>query len=110
MRVGQPVVDRAGCGIVRVAKLLFGYVAGGPLEQVAKLLHAGKTDLLSKFISKKGRPFSAYLVAGTDGKVGFEFESKERSTKAAAKKETKEEKPKAGTGTLRGKTLSRKGE
>ena len=32
-------------------------------EQVAKLLHTGKTDLLQKFISKKGRPFSAYLVA-----------------------------------------------
>ena len=48
-------------------------------EQVVKLLHSGKTDLLSKFISKKGRPFSAYLVIGADGKVGFEFEP--RNTK-----------------------------
>lgn len=46
-------------------------------EQVIKLLQTGKTDLLPKFMSKKGRPFSAYLVTGADGKVGFEFEPKE---------------------------------
>ncbi len=42
-------------------------------EQMVKLLEAGKTDLLHRFISKKGRPFSAYLSKGPDGKVGFEF-------------------------------------
>jgi DNA topoisomerase-3 len=60
-------------------------------EQVAKLLRTGRTDLLTKFISKKGRPFSAYLVAGADGKVGFEFEP--RQTKITT--ETKTVKPKA---------------
>ncbi|MEK6708277.1 MAG: DNA topoisomerase III [Pseudomonadota bacterium] len=60
-------------------------------EQVAKLLRTGRTDLLSKFISKKGRPFSAYLVASADGKVGFEFEP--RQTKITT--ETKTAKPKA---------------
>ena len=59
-------------------------------EQVAKLLRTGKTDLLPKFISKKGRPFSAYLVTGSDGKVGFEFEP--RKTKETD--ETKTAKPK----------------
>jgi DNA topoisomerase-3 len=59
-------------------------------EQVAKLLRTGKTDLLSKFISKKGRPFSAYLVMGKDGKVEFEFEAKEA-------KETGESKARSGT-------------
>jgi DNA topoisomerase-3 len=49
-----------------------------------KLLETGKTDLLQRFISKKGRPFSAYLVRGADGKVGFEFE--ERKPRAGAKK------------------------
>ena len=46
-----------------------------PIEpaQMKKLLTEGKTDLLHRFISKKGRPFSAYLVKGPDGKVGFEF-------------------------------------
>jgi DNA topoisomerase-3 len=42
-------------------------------EQMQKLLSTGKTDLLHRFISKKGRPFSAFLVRGGDGKVGFEF-------------------------------------
>lgn len=46
-------------------------------EEVIKLLQTGKTDLLTKFMSKKGRPFSAYLVAGPDGRIGFEFEAKE---------------------------------
>jgi DNA topoisomerase-3 len=52
-------------------------------EQVAKLLKEGKTDLLHKFISKKGRPFSAFLVRGGDGKVSFEFAPRE--AKAGAK-------------------------
>ena len=46
-----------------------------PKEQVHKLLVFGKTDLLPKFISKKGRPFSARLKL-ENGKVGFEFAEK----------------------------------
>jgi DNA topoisomerase III len=42
-------------------------------EQVKKLLTARKTDLLDKFISKTGRPFSAWLVLDDKGKVTFEF-------------------------------------
>ena len=42
-------------------------------EQMVKLLATGRTDLLHRFISKKGRPFSAFLVRQPDGKVGFEF-------------------------------------
>ena len=42
-------------------------------EQIRKLLATGRTDLLHRFISRKGRPFSAFLVRGADGKVGFEF-------------------------------------
>jgi len=42
-------------------------------EQIQKLLATGRTDLLHRFISKKGRPFSAFLVRGADGRVGFEF-------------------------------------
>ena len=57
-------------------------------EQMKKLLTEGKTDLLHRFISKKGRPFSAFLVRGPDGKVTFEFaprEPKALKPKAAAK-------------------------
>jgi DNA topoisomerase-3 len=46
-----------------------------PKEQAQKLLATGKTDLLDGFISKRGRPFSAYLKL-EDGKVGFEFPEK----------------------------------
>ncbi|HJT80062.1 MAG TPA: DNA topoisomerase III [Chthoniobacterales bacterium] len=56
-----------------------------PREQVLKLMNAGKTDLLPKFISKKGRPFSAHLKL-ENGKIGFEFaEKKPRAKKGAAK-------------------------
>jgi DNA topoisomerase III len=56
-----------------------------PKEQVQKLIATGKTDLLHKFISKKGRPFSAYLKL-ENGKVAFEFTAKIPRKKAAAKK------------------------
>jgi DNA topoisomerase III len=49
-------------------------------EQVKKLLETGKTDLLHRFISKKGRPFSAFLARQPDGRIGFEFAPRERKT------------------------------
>src|SRR6266446_6847077 len=52
-----------------------------PKEQVQKLISTGKTDLLPKFVSKKGRPFSARLKL-ENGKVGFEFA--ERKPKKSA--------------------------
>ncbi len=55
-----------------------------PPEQAMKIFSTGKTDLLPKFISKKGRPFSAYLKL-EGGKVVFEFEP--RVKKPAAKPE-----------------------
>jgi DNA topoisomerase-3 len=54
-----------------------------PPEQVQKLIATGKTDLLRKFISKKGRPFSAYLKLDK-GKVGFEFEPRKPAAKKKA--------------------------
>lgn len=59
-------------------------------EQVVKLLETGKTDLLTKFISKKGRPFSAYLVVGPEGKIGFEFEQKKPKSGLTAAPKTGE--------------------
>ncbi len=46
-----------------------------PVEraQMEKLLAEGKTDLLTRFISKKGRPFKAFLARQPEGRVGFEF-------------------------------------
>ena len=55
-----------------------------PQEQVQKLIATGKTDLLPKFVSKKGRPFSAHLKL-ENGKVGFEFAAR-KPKKAAPRK------------------------
>ena len=53
-------------------------------DDVRKICAEGKTNLLTKFISKKGRPFNAFLVLDKkSGKVGFEFE--ERKPKAPKK-------------------------
>ena len=55
--------------------------------QMVKLVTEGKTDLLHRFISKKGRPFSAFLVKKPDGNVGFEFAPRvgpKRAPRAAA--------------------------
>lgn len=48
-----------------------------PREQAIKLVTTGKTDLLPRFISKKGRAFAAFLVLEEKGKVGFEFEKRD---------------------------------
>src|SRR5216110_724076 len=61
--------DRGPCKF-KLSKTILGREI--PKEQAQKLLTTGKTDLLDNFISKRGRPFSAYLQL-EDGKVGFEF-------------------------------------
>ena len=43
-------------------------------NELEELLVNSKTPLLSNFISKAGRPFSAYLVLKNGGSVEFEFE------------------------------------
>jgi DNA topoisomerase III len=56
-----------------------------PVEriQMERLLATGRTDLLVRFISKKGRPFKAFLVKTPGGKIGFEFQA--RAAKSGAK-------------------------
>ncbi len=55
-----------------------------PQEQVVKLIETGKTDLIPRFISKKGRPFSAFLTF-ENGKVGFEFEARKPAVRKPAR-------------------------
>jgi DNA topoisomerase-3 len=56
-----------------------------PIEraQMHKLLATGRTDLLPRFISKKGRPFKAFLVKTPGGKIGFEFQPRAPKSGAA---------------------------
>ncbi|MDW8308631.1 MAG: DNA topoisomerase 3 [Verrucomicrobiales bacterium] len=59
-------------------------------EQIKKLLAEGRTDLLPRFISRKGRPFKARLVVGKDGDIGFEFEPREPKTDAEGTSKTRQ--------------------
>ncbi len=52
--------------------------------QLQKLLREGKTDLLPRFISKKGRPFKAFLVKTATGGIGFEFQARAAKTAVAS--------------------------
>jgi DNA topoisomerase-3 len=65
-----------------------------PVEraQMEKLLSTGKTDLLDKFISKRGRPFKAFLVQ-KEGKVQFEFQPRAAKPKKGATKAKAPEEP-----------------
>jgi DNA topoisomerase-3 len=58
-------------------------------EQMKKLLTSGRTDLLTGFVSKKGRRFKAFLVKQPDGKIGFEFQPRAPKAKAAEAPEEK---------------------
>ena len=81
-------------------------------EEIQKLLATGRTDLLHRFISRKGRPFSAFLVRGPDGKVGFEFAPRAAKAASAPKKEAAPEpvkkKKEKGQAKPRAKRAARK--
>ncbi len=57
-----------------------------PREQAIKYFTEGKTDLIDKWISKKGRPFQAALTCNVKGKrmLGWEFPPREPAKKKAA--------------------------
>lgn len=86
-----------------------------PVEraQMEKLLTDGRTELLKGFVSARTRrKFSAFLVRGKDGKVGFEFEAKKpRAGKdgeppgTAEAKPVKTAKPKAAPRAKRSSTV-----
>jgi DNA topoisomerase-3 len=58
-------------------------------EQMKKLLENGRTDLLTSFVSKKGRRFKAFLVKQPDGKIGFEFQPRPAKDKPGEEKPTR---------------------
>jgi len=55
-------------------------------EDVKKLLKDGKTDLISDFVSSKGRQFKAYLLL-EGGSVKFEFENKNAKNRSFRRKQ-----------------------
>jgi len=58
------------------------------LEEVAGMIgEERKTALLEGFISKRGRPFSATLILGDNGRIKWEFPPRENSRPSVASKE-----------------------
>jgi DNA topoisomerase-3 len=72
-------------------------------EQMSKLLHGGKTDLLENFVSNKTRrKFKAYLAYDKkEGKVSFEFEPRPERPGARAASKTAAKGPSAKKATTR---------
>lgn len=50
-------------------------------DHIRQLLTDGKTELITQFISKKKRPFDAYLLLNKAGKISFEFPPRKRKEK-----------------------------
>ena len=42
-------------------------------ENITQLLRDGRTELIKGFISKRRKPFDAYLVLAKNGTIKFEF-------------------------------------
>ena len=57
-------------------------------DEVSQLIATGRTELLEGFRGKSGRPFTASLVVGPDGKVAFEFASGEAADRPTARRAT----------------------
>ena len=53
-------------------------------EKMIKTCTKCHSENYARFISKKGRPFKAYLVKNPDGRVGFEFEPRKPKAGSAA--------------------------
>ena len=56
---------------LRIGKIILGRRIDP--DYIEQLLTDGKTELINGFISKKKRPFDAYLLLDDKGKLGFEF-------------------------------------
>jgi len=61
---------------LRISKMILGRRIDQ--DHIEQLLAKGKTDLITGFISKKKRPFDAYLLLDGKGKLGFEFPPRKR--------------------------------
>jgi len=51
-------------------------------EYITQLLTEGRTELIKGFISKKKRPFDAFLLLGKNGKISFDFPPRKTQKKS----------------------------
>ena len=68
---------------LRIGKIILGRHIDP--DYISQLLSKGRTELINGFISKKKRPFDAYLLLDDKGKLTFEFPPrKKRARKKTA--------------------------
>lgn len=65
---------------LRISKIILGKTISP--DDIRQLLEQGKTPLLKGFISKKRKPFDAYLLLDKRGKISFEFPPRRSRTPA----------------------------
>ena len=65
---------------LRISKLILGRRIDP--DHIAQLLANGRTQLITGFLSKKKRPFDAFLLLDKKGKITFEFPPRKKKEKA----------------------------
>ncbi len=65
---------------LRIAKIILGRRL--EREHISQLLSDGRSPLINGFISKRKKPFDAYLLLDNKGKISFEFPPRERKRRA----------------------------
>jgi len=65
---------------LQISKIILARAITG--DHIRQLLNDGKTELINNFISKKKRPFDAYLLMNKKGKITFEFPPRKKKGKA----------------------------
>ncbi len=66
---------------LRISKMILGKPIAP--EQITLLLEEGKTELIKGFISKRRKPFDAYLLLDGKGKLSFEFPPRKQKKRKA---------------------------
>lgn len=64
---------------LRISKMILGRRIDR--EHIIQLLEKGKTELITGFISKRKKPFDAYLLLDNKGKLSFEFPPRKQRRK-----------------------------
>ena len=65
---------------LQISKIILARAITG--DHIRQLLNDGKTELITNFISKKKRPFDAYLLMNKSGKITFEFPPRKKKGQA----------------------------
>ena len=65
---------------LRISKLILGRRIDP--DHIAQLLANGRTQLITGFLSKKKRPFDAFLLLDKKGKITFDFPPRKKKEKA----------------------------